>query len=342
MAIDVEFITIGAKHREYLVSFDYFKSRMKEIGFELLNSAELKELHLRESTGTFDATFKKTSKADENYSMTDAVKEFSFLNRWFVFKRRAELGVRPIEEAVTAAKVALGDAEAMAPEAAGAAGVTASAAAGPADADRKYMSAEILLVHPRAALIDSLRIGDKGAARWLSLNAPFPIEDKESGVQYPTVEHYLAGMRLKNAGGRADLAANLFSEAGSIHQKYLGKRKLEKVSEARDYELLDEEAADVAKALKPTALRSYGVKFDEAMWASIKDSILVDAIRQRWERDARFHKIVEAARSLNRYILYYTGPSAGNELSGVHKPDGRIVGENKVGKAIMEIANFTA
>ena len=332
MAIDVEFITIGAKHREYLVSFDYFKSRMEDIGFGLLNAAELKELRLRESSSTFDATFKKTSKADETYPMSDAVKQFSFLNRWFIFKRRGEIGVQPVEKAVEAA------AEALAPGAGAAAGAAGAAAA---PEDRKYLAGEVLLVYPRASLNDSLRIGDKGAARWLALNAPFPIEDKESGVTYPSVEHYLAGMRLKHAGSRADLAANLFSEGGSIHQKYLGKRKLEKVSDVRDYELLAEESADVVKALKPTALRPYGVKFDEALWASMKDSILMDAIRQRWESDARFHKIVEAARTLNRYILYYTGPGGSNELSGVHQSDGRIVGENKVGKAIMEIANFS-
>ena len=66
----------------------------------------------------------------------------------------------------------------------------------------------------------------------------------------------------------------------------------------------------------------------------------MEGLRQRWLRDARFHKIVEAARTQNKYMLYNTGISAASELGGSRKLDGRIEGENKVGKFIMQLAQF--
>lgn len=94
LGIDVEFISIGSKHTEYLVSFDYFKQRLAEIGLHLLSRNESDALHLVNSTATFDISYamveKEQSKESgkKKFSMTDSVKEFSFLNRWFIFKRR--------------------------------------------------------------------------------------------------------------------------------------------------------------------------------------------------------------------------------------------------------------
>jgi hypothetical protein len=66
----------------------------------------------------------------------------------------------------------------------------------------------------------------------------------------------------------------------------------------------------------------------------------MEGLRQRWLRDARFHKIVEAARQQQKYMLYNVGISAASELGGSRKLDGRIEGENKVGKFIMQLAQF--
>ena len=118
MAIDVYFINIGMKHREYLVPFEYLQRRMGEIGFRLLNREELAQLQLQASTNTFDVSYKMAQAAqpsgqkDKNpYYMLDVVKQFSFLNRWFIFKRA---GLTAEEMAAAAAAEAVEAVEAVA------------------------------------------------------------------------------------------------------------------------------------------------------------------------------------------------------------------------------------
>ena len=219
-------------------------------------------------------------------------------------------------------------------------------AAGP---QTKYEANKIFRFFGKAELKDSLGIGDPGAARWLALSAPFPIKDK--GVEYPTVNHYIAGMKYKLATDKPELAEDLFSKKGTIHTKYLrlreqiaGKHKAEKetraVKEQEDQELLRSESADVAEAALPKMIKRYGAEFDEAKWLGEKDSVLKEALKQRWQHDARFRKIVEAARTKEKYLLYYTGSSTITSLGGIRRKDGVIEGENQVGRIIMELAGF--
>jgi hypothetical protein len=94
MGIDVEFISIGSTHKEYLVPFDLLKVKMASIGFRLLNRSELNEMGLLHSTNTFDESYKMAMKGNKKYVMDDTVKDFSFLNRWFIFKRDGEKDVK--------------------------------------------------------------------------------------------------------------------------------------------------------------------------------------------------------------------------------------------------------
>ena len=117
LGINVNFISIGMTHREYLVPFDFFIQKMKSIGFRLLYPDELVQLNLQNSTTTFDKSYRMAQESDDGkgkgkvaegrYFMPEAVKEFSFLNRWFIFKRggisEAELGVPPSTAAPSAA-----------------------------------------------------------------------------------------------------------------------------------------------------------------------------------------------------------------------------------------------
>jgi hypothetical protein len=88
LPIDVKFISIGTEQREFLVSFDLLKAEMAKIGCELLNEKELKELDLTHSTQMFEDTFAAAKKKGEKFDMIPVVKEYSFFNRWFIFKRR--------------------------------------------------------------------------------------------------------------------------------------------------------------------------------------------------------------------------------------------------------------
>jgi predicted NAD-dependent protein-ADP-ribosyltransferase YbiA (DUF1768 family) len=211
----------------------------------------------------------------------------------------------------------------------------------------KYESSEIFRFSPDAKLVDSLKIGDKSAVRWLAPYAPFPIiDDLPSGgqVKYPTLEHYLVGMKYKIATDRPQLASSVFSEEGTIHQKFLrdrlaasGKKPL---TEDQDQEFLRQEMAEVRIANRASNIKKYRAQFDEASWASNKDEVLQEGLRQRWERDARLHAIVEAARAQSKYLLYDTDAAGMSELGGVRKMDGRIEGENKVGRILMQLAGY--
>ena len=224
--------------------------------------------------------------------------------------------------------------------------VERSTASGP---QKKYEPNQIFRFFGKAELKDSLGIGDAGAARWLSLSAPFPIRDK--GVEYPTVNHYLAAMKYKLATDKPELAEDLFSKKGTIHTKYLrlrdqiaSKHKAEKesraVKENEDQELLRSESADVAEAALPKMIKRYGAEFDESKWLGEKHAALKEALKQRWNHDARFRTIVEAARTKEKYLLYYTGSSTITALGGIRRKDGQIEGENQVGKIIMDLAGF--
>ena len=214
---------------------------------------------------------------------------------------------------------------------------------------KKYKANEVFRFFGRAEVKDVLKIGDPGAARWLALSAPFPIKDGE--VEYPTINHYLAGMKYKLATDKPELGADLFSSSGTIHTKYLrlreqiaskhkGEKEKSQVKEAEDQELLRNESADVSDASLPKTIKRYKAQFNEAKWIAQKDDVLKEALEQRWKHDSRFRKIVEEARTQNKYLLYYTGSTTITSFGGVRRDDGHIEGENQVGKIIMELAGY--
>jgi len=367
LAVDVEFISIGTTHREYLVPFELLQKRLKSIGFEFVEKDELIAMGLNNSTNTFDVSWEMAQRAGRKYNIPDSVKEFSFLNRWFIFKRVGDIQVAelPVSEGVEETnesiipnntgntseaieKITLEgvDAEEEKEDEVEEKNVEAETGARLPPTDKKFSEGEIFRFGPEARQADILKIRDMNAGRWLGLSAPFPIPDPEdSTVVYPSVEHYIAGMKFKLASNKPEMAKSLMSTTGSIHQGFLNKRRLEggiKPETSRDYELLADESAEIKKKMMKTYLNQYRVVFDDSKWIPIKDKVLMDALKYRWNKDERFHKIVEAAREQGKYLLYSVKATAGfGELGGVRDiSTGRIVGENIVGKDIMILAGF--
>lgn len=397
--VDIDFISIGTVQREFLVSFNFLVNKMRSIGCELLSDVEAREVGLLNSTNTFDVTYQMAMKDGKVYPMDDIVKQFSFLNRWFIFKRRgttAATGITGAPEAapvIATASTKKGKKESLensivgtdqrAPdvelpiptglsipvpdEKTGLAVPTATIRrmrkkntvetptaeepkAAASAADKAYAASEIFQFYPDGSQADVLKIGEPGAGRWLSLVAPFPIPDPEKPeVKYPTVEHYLAAMKYKLASNKPELAITLMSQEGKVHQKFIAQRLAETgagsrvLTADRDAELLKAEAEDARFESRPQAMVKYGALFDETKWASVKDRVLTEALQYRWTHDKRLRKIIEAARTQNKYLLYYTGTVSGSELGGKRRSsDGRIDGANKVGKIYMQLANFPA
>jgi hypothetical protein len=89
--IKVNFITIGEGHEEYLVNFEHLKKQLAGMGVDVLTPDELTSLGLSESTGLFKKIYR------ESFRMPPKLREFSFLNRWFIFRRRS---YGPLSEAL--------------------------------------------------------------------------------------------------------------------------------------------------------------------------------------------------------------------------------------------------
>ena len=214
---------------------------------------------------------------------------------------------------------------------------------------------EVFLFGPSVRVADLLQLKDPYAGRWLSLSAPFPIPDPERpSVLYPSVEHYMAAMRFARTSTPADrgrdLAVSLFSREGSIHQKFLQMRLMKKVERKQDQmiimddtetERLLSETKSVKDALLKKSLTPFRLILNDAEWNFMKENVLREALTYRWERDARFHAIVEAARTQGKFLLYsQPSTNVGSEWGGQWK-SGRIQGENKVGHILMKVAGFS-
>jgi SAM-dependent methyltransferase len=197
---------------------------------------------------------------------------------------------------------------------------------------------------------ETLGLDEPDAARWLDPSAPVDIEDPDTQIVYPTITHFIAAMKYKYGSNFPQLAVSLFSSSqGNIHAKYLRKHSAEakggKLPLNKYWKLLAEEKEEVllesSVTQKNEGMQKYeGLVFNEGAWFQEKDRLLELAIRQRWEKDARLRKIVEAIRNKGKLLLYYTGDRPGSELGGYLTKFKLIDGENKVGIMLMKIAGF--
>jgi hypothetical protein len=389
MAIDVEFISIGSKYREYLVSFPYLVERLAKIGFRLLNDKELAELNLKQSTSTFDVSHTMASAQRMNYRMLDSVKEFSFLNRWFIFKRQGAVEAPPppiellepeaLEEVVQELDDEKVDDEKEEVE------VKAASAFRLPPRDKMWEAQQVFAFGMDAVRKDILRVTDPqgkpdiNIGRWMSLIAPFPIPDPmpnlddpsaeplpQGAIIYPSVEHYIAGMKLKHAlvtprrPGEKDLGELLMSVEGDIHQKAENIRRQEMLAKKflpesdNDYKLLVKEAQEVRRFFTRKQSNLKKAEISDDKWFPIRDKHLHDALRYRFKFDARFHAAVMAAKNDKKYLLYTKTLTNSNinevseavegsasELYGKRDVSRKIIlGKNKVGLMLMEIAGF--
>ena len=97
MAVNVYFISIGIKHKEYLIPWNFLVAKLKTIGCELVGNEELAQAGLNHSSNLYSASYamamdaaKKDSKFKQCTISDKSVQDFSFLNRWYIFKRTSQ------------------------------------------------------------------------------------------------------------------------------------------------------------------------------------------------------------------------------------------------------------
>ena len=369
--VDVRFVSIGEEYTEYLVNFDYLTLRLREIGFELLTPAELAVFPgLKHSTNMFRNSYDMAAAAGHVYNMTNAEKEFSFLNRWFIFKRRSNtnLAAAPPGPAAPApglaapgpAAVALDVSEhtSVRPTPGSDSEITAALAleevapSAAAEADfqlpppnRAFEADKIFMFGPEVELraTDVLKAGDLRANRWLAPYWQFPITDKDTNVTYPSLEHYWEAMKLKLAGNltaaQKDLPATLLGSNGLIHSKFKARfntegrtGEAEEARRRREMDIFREELEEVKRVMTPANLRrEYNVTIQDAVWNMAKEKVYREGLLQRFNKDDLYRRMIEGARQQGKYLLYYL---KAKKLGGPGDAVGDLSGVRRINKQV--------
>jgi hypothetical protein len=351
-AIEVYFASIGDEYKEYLMSFPYLIKRLREIGCELLTDEECRTIGLRHSTAMFETSHKMARDHGEEYAMLPVIQEYSYFHRWFIFKRRTNAVIAPREATGTPPSLTIVPVEDEAPapilinarpapeelisldDLASAAPPTPPAAASAAPAapptplalsdvldvaepdvagaaELTIADGPLLKFYEKSVEKDDLKIKKKTWARTLSTAAPFPFRDRsDHSIIYPNLEAAMAAEKFIVGSSRPDLGRTIFPSLTDL--------------------------AEIRKRAKE--VKKYG--FKEDLWDSQKEAILAEYIYQRYEVDEEFQDILEGARVLGARLVFYTGPTATNELGGVIKGE-FIQGENLYGRALMALVEMT-
>lgn len=355
--IDVYFASIAETYSEYLVSFDYLKDRLSAIGCSLLTDEECEAIGLEHSTNMFEESHKMSDKGGRKFIMNSACRTYSYLHRWFIFKRKVEgirvppafgesktvessepkieldemgdvigeeMEVKPIEldetgsEILKDEKIELDEEE-----------VALKVATGPAF---KFYS--------KSPEKDDLKIKDKSWAKYLSTYTPFIFKDRnDPKLVYPNLEAVIGAEKYKIATNKPDMAQTLFATFGTIHQEYEGLRSASS-DEKEIVKLYEEEGSAYKNESSEKGMKKHKVTFNKDKWDSVKESLIMDYVRQRFERDERFRSILKKIGELSAKLVYYVDAKGSNELGGIIKDNGSIEGENIYGKALMELVGF--
>ena len=309
-AIDVNFISIGETHTEYLVSFEYLKSRLSEIGLELLTDEELESLKLRHSTNLFGESYEMAKSQGFTYSIPTSLQSFSFLSRWFIFKcRKTEAPVLPQvlpekepEESVI-------------------------------EHEGGFNKGQVYQFYHKSKPGDELKVGNKHWRRYISTYAPFTFHDIQTPtIEYSSLEAALGSAKFQYGTNRPELGPQIFSKTGNIHQDIAQREFLSKASLTKE----DEEGSNMRAKQKPSEIRKTGAKWNQASWDSKQEEVLEKYLKQRFVSDEQFRKIIHTLNKQNAQLVYYS-PGAG-DLGGTITEDGSVDGLNLLGRIIMKLA----
>ena len=378
-AIDVNFISIGERYTEYLVSYPYLVERMKDVGFEVLNDDELSELGLPASSMMFKDTHEMAKTAGHPFPMTPAVRTFSFLNRWFIFRRRRALA---LEAAMVAELPSLSPAapsplvaadgpavvpqvaeveaelaqpvvfaedvaeEAVAEEAEEAEAV-AAAAAGASLATGEIYEFNHTSAAATKAELTKLGLTDKHWRKYISTFAPYAFKDPMNpAVKYPNLEAALTAAKYRLATNMPELGAQLFSTTGKIHQDILAKQRALEGEGAAKRALTEKEVTELIKE-EGTAMKDAAKPTEIRKTGAKLRPADWEANQERVLVDLvreRFEGDAKFAQILSALgaqsaRLVFKG-TATNELAGSEE-GGVIKGANLYGRALLRIVGLT-
>jgi hypothetical protein len=263
-AIDVKFLSIGEEHTEYLMNYEYLKQRMAEIGIEPLSETECAALGVPAASQMYRDSHELAESKGEKYVMNDAVKRFSYLNRWFIFKRKTK----------RVAEVEGEEAAVVGP-------------AGPATENCRVA----FKISPQS---------DREDERYMDYGTQFkpaiPDPDDPSTL-YPSIKHFLAGMLFKRSSNKPEFAKQYFSTIGAVHTKYEDKRedesRLTAYTNARKAEItaeLEEERAAVEKKYETLRKKEKTLTDEKKKEFASKEAAEQDAVVKKYKEIVKKEK----------------------------------------------------
>ena len=323
LAVDVDFVAGGQTGTEYLVSWPYLQGRLAECGLELLTGEEVTAAGLPAATQMFSETWKTAEAGGDVFSLTDAIRRLSFMNRWFVMRRRSDrrpLPVRlpdgpmlteqiplPLPSEMPEVPLPLPSEQIPLPE-----------IPGPEEPEPFIVSKGT-----------DMRLGPD-LADWpfyLSLEAPAIITDlQDPTVQYPTIEAAICSAKYQMATNRPELGPTFFRVEGDIHQKAEAKR-------------IDIQASYAAEAVQMRGMTSKHMRashkatWNQEAWDVQKETIYKAYLNQRYKTDERFRIMINAIRAQHG-TLYVAYPADPVTLGVSLNP---LKGENLLGKWMLDL-----
>ena len=308
-AIDVNFISIGETHTEYLVSFEYLKSRLAEIGLDLLNAEELRTFQMRNSSNLFGESYDMAKEQGLTYPIPPSLKTFSFLSRWFIFRRRATGASSMLSEPLPAT----------------------GGATDLATVDVQPNDGPIYQFYHKSKPKDELQVGDKNWRRVLSPFSFFPYHDlQDPSIQYSSLEAAIGSAKFQYGTNRPELGPQIFSTHGNLHQDFVQKqfRTNEPISE-------EEEGMLMRSKQKPAEIKKTGAKWVANDWESKQEDIYRAYLQQRYNADEMFRRILQRVKEQHARLVFYS-PSA-PELGGTAEQN-TIQGKNILGNILLQLA----
>jgi predicted NAD-dependent protein-ADP-ribosyltransferase YbiA (DUF1768 family) len=359
LAVDMDFLSIGETHTEYLISWPYLQQMLATAGLELLTASECTELGLPTSTQMFGETW---AASGARWEMSEAIKRLSFLNRWFVFKRRSDARPAPprepvapvATEALTAAitekpvemaEGGVSESKSSEPEEEAAAPVVAIpqldvielpevAAPAPAPENKQYI---VSLGNKEP----DMRLGDAYTdwPRYLATGMLSELTDRANpAIKYPSIDAAIAAAKYQVATNKPEFGPAFFKVDGAIHQKF-ERLRLAATSKEEIDKSIDDELTAIRTTASATGIAKVKGTWNKDAWDSQKGEVYQAYLLQRYQKDARYRAMIDAIRARGGEILIENGTEY-NELGVGVRADGSVVGgDNRIGRWMMTLGS---
>jgi hypothetical protein len=373
MAVDVDFIGLGETYTQYLVSWPYLQARLAECGLELLTKEELAAVGLPASSQMFGETWAAAEAAGEAYTMSDAVRRLSFMNRWWVFKRRSDRRPAPptstplppgtltevkgpdtttVKDAQRRVLSTIRETEAEAATTEPKPELVINEANQEEEADineKIVLPAPVFVINP-VRTDDDQRLGPEFAdwQRYMGLGTITELTDmNDPSVKYPSIEAALASAKYQFATNLPkEVGPTLFRIEGATHQEFEAERARLRAAGATT-EALQKTVNDQVNKTRILSGKNYiqGKRkgtFDAGAWDAKKAQVYQEYLTQRYTKDVRFRDMVNAIAVLGGDIQYANGTEYNEMGVGIREEGGREInvgGDNKIGKWIMSLSS---